>query len=101
MAHAAALALREELEMIRQYVYWWWSARAQKPSQRSWARALGVHHSWIGILVRKFQADPAACRMQPDPSFAALELARERTEEMRRRGEIRPLRRRRLKVAAY
>jgi hypothetical protein len=34
--------------MIRRYVFWWWTCRdSNKPLGRSWARQLGISHTWL------------------------------------------------------
>jgi hypothetical protein len=48
----------DEARMIRRYVFQWLTARGKKPSGRTWARQLGISHTWLQKLVRKFQADP-------------------------------------------
>ena len=67
-----------------------------KPSVRSWAKGLGVSHVWILKLVRRFQADPGLvdrmereARRRGDPTLEQLRRARERTQWMRERGELR------------
>ena len=87
----------EEQLMIRRLVLWWWTNRDRnKPSGRAWARGLGIDHTWLLRLVRKFEADPEEVRLLQDygdPTSAQLDRARERTKEMQMRGEIRPFRR--------
>jgi hypothetical protein len=51
---------------------------------------------WVLKLVRKFEKDPAEVRRLQaygDPTPAELDSARERTQRMRDRGELRPRRR--------
>jgi len=83
--------------MIRRYVFWWWTCRdSNKPSGRSWARQLGVSHTWLQKLVREFQRNPDDMwRLQSaegDPRLTDLGDAQECSREMRQRGELRPLR---------
>lgn len=90
---------KAESEMIRRFAFWWYTCRdAKKPSCRDWARQLGISHTWLQKLVRKFEEDPKEIReihaAYGDPTIKELEYARERTSEMRKRGEIRPYRRR-------
>jgi len=84
----------EESEMIRRLVFWWFTGRGDKPSARAWARGLRISHTWMLKLIRQFKANPAkAWELQAglsDPTSRELEYARERTEELRMRGEIRP-----------
>ena len=50
---------KDEAYMIRRYAFWWWTCRdSNKPSGRSWARQLGVSHTWLQRLVREFQRNP-------------------------------------------
>jgi hypothetical protein len=84
----------EESEMIRRYAFWWYTCRDHnKPSARSWAKELGVSHTWLQKLVRKFQEDPGEIRRlqaaHGDPTLSQLSQAREYTREMRERGELR------------
>ena len=85
---------REEAEMVRRYVFYWLTCRdASRPSGRSWAKQLGISHTWLQKLVRQFQADPSEMlRLQSkrgDPKFADLARASEYTEQMRERFELR------------
>jgi hypothetical protein len=85
----------EESEMIRRYVAFWLTCRSDKPSARSWARQLGISHVWLLKLVRRFRADPQRLfreMARGDPRQAELERAKQRTDEMRMRGELRPRR---------
>jgi hypothetical protein len=83
---------REEAEMIRRYVFLWYTGRSKKPSGRDWARDLGISHTWLQRLVREFTADPGEMwRLQVaygDPAFAQLSRAQEYTREMRERAEF-------------
>jgi hypothetical protein len=82
--------------MIRRYVALWLTCRSNKPSGRSWARQLGISHVWLLKLVRRFRADPQTLfgeMAQGDPRQAELDRAKQRTDEMRMLGELRPIRR--------
>ena len=84
---------REEGRMIRRFVFQWFTCRdPNKPSGRSWARTLGVSHTWVQKLVLEFTNDSSQMwRMQAasgDPTFAQLGGARNRSREMQIRGEI-------------
>jgi len=87
----------KESEMIRRLAFWWFTARSERPSARAWARELGISHTWMQKLIREFTANSTkAWELQNDrgdPTFEDLDYARERTKEMRKRGEIRPFRR--------
>jgi hypothetical protein len=85
---------KEESRMIRRFVWQWLTCRdCSKPSARSWARQLGVSHTWVQKLVKQFQADPNEMQREAlresDPTLAQLSRARERTRQMRERGELR------------
>ena len=87
----------EESEMVRRFVILWLTCRDRnRPSQREWARQLGVSHTWVQKLVKKFTANSAEVyeevRGYGDPTIAELAMAREHTREMRERGELRPTR---------
>jgi hypothetical protein len=67
------------------------------------ARFLGVSHTWVNKLVKKFQADPEAMRRKmkafAPASIEKLEQAREETRVQRERGYLRgPIRYRRVKI---
>jgi hypothetical protein len=83
----------QESQMIRRYVFQWLTCRGTRPSGRAWARQLGVSHTWLQKLVRKFQADPTPmlreARCCGDPSFAQLSRAREFTQRMKEAGKLR------------
>jgi len=88
------LRSKEEGQMIWRLVFWWFTGRNHtKPSGRDWARQLGISHTWLQKLVREFTADPSEMRRlqiaRGDPTFAQLSRARENTNEMRKRGELR------------
>jgi hypothetical protein len=83
--------------MIRRFVWQWLTCRdGNKPSARSWARQLGISHTWLQKLVREFTADPTEMlelqRQQGDPTLTKLSRARDESREKRERGELRPLR---------
>lgn len=90
---------KEESEAIRRFVLLWFTCRDRnRPSARAWARELGISHVWLLKLVKKFTTDPnqvQALQRLGDPRFEELSYARERTEEMRQHGELRPRCRRR------
>lgn len=86
-----------------------WSAkRARNGAARPWAklrvaRFLGVSHTWVNKLVKKFEADPERMRRKMaafgPASIDKLERAREETRWERERGRLRgPIRYRRVKV---
>jgi transposase len=83
----------DESRMIRRYVFVWYTGRGQKPSGREWARQLGISHTWLQKLVRQFQADPSQMwrlhRAHGEPRFTELSRAREYSQQMRERGELR------------
>ena len=67
------------------------------------ARFLGVSHTWVNKLVRRFEADPERMRRKmrafAPATFEKLERAREETRRERERGWLRgPIRWRRVKV---
>ena len=83
----------EESRMIRRYVFLWLTCRGTRPSARAWARELGISHTWLQKLVRRFQADPGEMLREMhrfgDPSFAHLTRAREHTQRMKEDGKLR------------
>jgi hypothetical protein len=89
---------KEEQLMVRRLALWWWTCRDHnRPSARAWAKQLGVTHVWLLKLVRKFETDPAEVhRLQAygDPTLEQLRRAKQYTEAMRDRGELRSTRRR-------
>jgi hypothetical protein len=49
----------DESQLIRRYAFYWFTCRDRtKPSGRSWARQLGISHTWLQKLVREFVANP-------------------------------------------
>lgn len=83
----------QESQMIRRYAFQWFTCRGRRPSGRSWARELGISHTWLQKLVRQFQADPSQMwrlqRASGDPRFTELARARECSRQMKERGELR------------
>ena len=129
MAKARAARKREPLRwrsglesrIIEQLVWQWWveskveSAYAKapfaeralgKPAGRPWAkqrvaRFLGVSHTWVNKLVKRFERDPDRMRRRmaacAPASFEKLERAREETRRQREFGWLRgPIRMRRV-----
>ena len=86
--------------MVRRLVLLWWTCRdSSKPSARAWAKQLGVSHVWLLKLVRKFETDPGDVRRLQaygDPTSEQLDRAKQYTQRMRDRGELRNPRRRAL-----
>ena len=78
--------------------------RAKRPwAKYRVARFLGVSHTWVNKLVKRFEADPDRMRRKmrafAPASFEKLERAREETRRERERGWLRgPIRWRRVKV---
>jgi hypothetical protein len=72
---------------------------SRKIGKVTWARALGVSHTWLQRLVREFKQDSDEMwQLQValgDPTFDQLSRAREYTQELRNEGKVRPPRRRR------
>ena len=79
--------------MVRRFVFQWSTCRGIKPSGRTWARQLGISHTWLQKLVRQFQADSSQMwrmqRVNGDPRSTDLSRARERSQLMKERGELR------------
>lgn len=91
----------QESQMIRRYVFQWLTCRDRsRPSGRAWARDLGISHTWLKKLARRFQADASQMwRLQAargDPKFVELSRAKECSLEMKDRGELRSSRRAKL-----
>ena len=132
----APLPWRSEMEsrIIEQLVYQWWvttsgqwsvisgqnktagsgqgsSAFSKAAAGRPWAkykvaRLLGVSHTWVNKLVKRFEADPDRMRRRmaafAPTSFEKLERAREETRRQRERGWLRgPIRTRRVKLTLW
>jgi hypothetical protein len=84
--------------MMRRFTFWWFTSRDRnKPSDRDWARQLGISHTWLQRLVREFKQDPDEMwQLQVDngdPMFDQLSRARDCTQELRKEGKVRPPRR--------
>jgi hypothetical protein len=84
---------KEEGRMVRRFVLLWFTCRDRsRPSGRAWARELGISHTWLQKLVREFTADPSKMRRLQaygDPTSAQLSRAKEYTQRMRERGQLR------------
>lgn len=87
-----------------------WSVKsARNDAARPWAkyrvaRFLGVSHTWVNKLVKRFEKDPDRMRRRmaafAPASIEKLEQAREETRRQRERGWLRgPIRYRRVKVS--
>jgi hypothetical protein len=83
-----------ESRVIEQLIWQWWNS----PEPRKWpalrlARCLGVSHTWVAKLVRRFRADPARMRRRmrafAPATFETLLRAREETRKHRERGWLR------------
>jgi transcriptional regulator with XRE-family HTH domain len=83
-----------EMHLIRRLAYQWW--KRPDCSQREVARRLGISHTQVQRLVRKFKANPAGAeRVEHNlgpATFDALRLAKAVTEEWRAKGWLRPRR---------
>lgn len=83
------------IRVIEQLAWQWFNAgEVRKWSQRAVARWLGVSHTYVQKLVRKFRADPDRMRriqagLGP-ATFEQLNRAREFTRQDRERGLLRP-----------
>jgi hypothetical protein len=92
-----------ESRLIEQLVWQWWNSReARKWAKQRVARFLGVSHTWVNKLVKRFEADPERARRRngafTPASFEKLERAREETRRQREYGWLRgPIRLRRVK----
>jgi len=79
--------------MIQRFVFLWVTCRGTRSSGRAWARDLGISHTWLQKLVRKFAADPSKMQrlqaVKGDPRFAELIRAKRCSAEMEGRGELR------------
>ncbi len=94
-----------ESRVIEQLVWQWWN----DPGPRKWpayrvARFLGISHTWVAKLVKRFRADPARAHRRMR-AFAPADLeklgrARQETQWHRQHGRLRgPIRWRRVKYA--
>ena len=83
----------DESRLIRRYAFLWFTSRGKRPSGRDWARQLGISHTWLQKLVRKFQADPTEMyrdvKLRGNPIYTDLIRAQERTRQMNENGELR------------
>jgi hypothetical protein len=79
--------------MVQRCVLLWLTCRDRsRPSGRSWAKQLGISHTWLQKLVREFKADPRKMhRLQAygHPTSAQLSRAKESTRQMGERGQLR------------
>jgi hypothetical protein len=103
----APLPWRSGLEsrIIEQLVWQWWN----DPDPRKWpayrvARFLGVSHTWIAKLVKRFEADPDRMRRRmrafAPANVEKMQRAREETLWQREHGRLRgPIRWRRVKYS--
>jgi hypothetical protein len=87
----------EESEAVQRFVLLWLTCMDRnKPSGRSWARQLGISHTWLQRLTRRFAADPVKA-MEIErlgyPTQLHLETARQISLDLRVRGELRSKRR--------
>jgi len=84
---------KEEGRMIRRYILLWLTCRdASRPSGRNWAKQLGISHTWLQKVVRALKANPEEMRRlqsQGDVTLAQLDRAKENTQRMRERGQLR------------
>jgi hypothetical protein len=88
--------------MIRRYALQWHTCRDSKPSARNSARQLGISHVWLLKVVRRLKEDPDEVRRLQaygDPTLKQLNRAKEYTQRMRDRRELRCLPRRRVPPA--
>jgi hypothetical protein len=81
--------------LIRRLVWQWFTYRGPgKWSARAVGRRLGVSHTYIQKLVRRFVTDPSKIERQVQSSylvtFADLSRAQEATRQRRDRGWLRP-----------
>jgi hypothetical protein len=84
---------KEEARIIRRYILLWLTCRdSSRPSGRNWARQLGISHMWLQKVVKSLEASPNAMswlQSKGEPTIAQLDRAKESTERMRQRGELR------------
>jgi hypothetical protein len=105
----APLPWRSGLEsrIIEQLVWQWWN----DPGPRRWpayrvARFLGVSHTWVNKLAKRFQSDPDRMRRRmrafAPANFEKLQRARQETQWHREHGRLRgPIRWRRVKYSLH
>ena len=84
----------QESCVIEQLAWQWFNSQQPgKWSGRAVARWLGVSHTYVQKLVRKFQLDPDRMRRNQaglgPATFESLERAREFTRQYRERGDLR------------
>src|ERR1700732_984747 len=88
---------KQESEAIRRFAFQWLTCRDRnRPSGRTWARGLGISHTWLQKLILEFTADPSKMRRLQaygDPTSAQLSRAQRYTQQMKERGELRSSRR--------
>lgn len=91
-----------ESRVIEQLVWQWWrSPQPRWPALRV-ARLLGVSHTWVAKLAKRFRSDPDRFRRRyapfPPATLAKLQLARQETVWHREHGRLRgPIRLRRVR----
>jgi hypothetical protein len=83
----------QESQLVRRYVFQWLTCRDRnRPSGRSWARQLGISHTWLQKVVREYTVDPNKMwrlKRAGDPRSIELSRAQECTRQMKERGELR------------
>jgi hypothetical protein len=100
----APLPWRSGLEsrVIEQLVWQWWQSPAPRWPASRVARLLGVSHTWVNKLAKRFHSDPARFRRRYFPFAPAtlekLQRARQETLWRRQHGWLRgPIRLRRVR----
>ncbi|HLV94774.1 MAG TPA: hypothetical protein VKS44_06260 [Candidatus Acidoferrales bacterium] len=94
-----------ESRVIEQLIWQWWlSVEPRKWPAYRVARFLGVSHTWVNKLVKRFQADPDRMRRRmrafAPANLEKLERARQETRWQRQHGWLRgPIRARRVKFS--
>ena len=91
-----------ESRVIEQLVWQWWRSPAPKWPAYRVARLLGVSHTWVNKLAKRFKSDPARFRRRYFPFAPAtlekLQRARQETLWRRQHGWLRgPIRLRRVR----
>jgi len=91
-----------ESRVIEQLAWQWWLSPAPKWPALRVARLLGVSHTWVNKLAKRFRSDPARFRRRYFPFAPAtlekLERARQETLWHREHGRLRgPIRLRRVR----
>jgi hypothetical protein len=104
----APLPWRSGLEsrVIEQLVWQWWLSPAPRWPALRVARLLGVSHTWVNKLAKRFQSDPDRFRRRHAPFAPAtlekLERARQETAWHRDHGRLRgPIRLRRVRYTLH